>query len=102
VTGTPDQQERAFKKGSREYNLWPGGTTMFQKAQSCLVFSLLSCVLALSAAGTLNAQAVSNATVTGRVVDEQGAVVSGARIRMTPVNTGAIFDVVANAVLHYP
>jgi hypothetical protein len=69
---------------------------MFQKAQSCLVFSLFSCLLALSAAGTLNAQAVSNATVTGRVIDEQGAVVSGARIRMTAVNTGAIFDVVAN------
>ena len=76
---------------------------MFQKVQSCLVFSLLLCLLELAAAGALNAQAVSNATVTGRVVDEQGAVVSGARIRMTPVNTGAIFDVVARRRhLHYP
>src|SRR5215471_6678103 len=88
--------ERAFKKRPPRIQSLAGGTMMFQKAQSCLVFSLFSWLLALPAAGTLYAQAVSNATVTGRVIDEQGAVVSGARIRMTAVNTGAIFDAVAN------
>jgi hypothetical protein len=37
-----------------------------------------------------HAQAVSIATVTGRVLDPSGAVVAGAQIKMTDVNTGAV------------
>src|SRR5579872_936377 len=69
---------------------------MLQKAQSCLVSGLLFCLLAMATVRAVNAQAVSNATVTGRVVDEQGAVVVGAQIRMTAVTTGATFNVVTN------
>ena len=69
---------------------------MLEKAQSCIVSGLLFCLLVMATVRTVNAQAVSNATVTGRVVDEQGAVVIGAQIRMTAVSTGATFNVVTN------
>lgn len=56
---------------------------------------LLSLML-LQAAG-LHAQAVSIASVTGRVMDEQGAVVNGAQIRMSAVDTGVVYNAVSNA-----
>ena len=39
---------------------------------------------------------MSTATVTGRVVDEQGALVNGAQIRMTAVDTGVVFSAATN------
>src|SRR5438445_761815 len=45
----------------------------------------------------LYGQAVSIATVTGRVADQQGALVLGAEIRITNVDTGTIRDAVTNA-----
>ena len=69
---------------------------MLKKAQSCLVSGLLFCLLGMATVRNVSAQAVSNATVTGRVLDEQGAVVVGAQIRMTAVTTGATFSVITN------
>src|SRR5690349_11611290 len=45
----------------------------------------------------LYAQAVSIASVTGHVADEQGALVAGAAIKMSAVNTGAVYNAVTNA-----
>ena len=45
----------------------------------------------------LHAQSVSNATITGRITDEQGAVAPGARIQITGVDTGAVYTAVSNA-----
>ncbi|MEP6715623.1 MAG: TonB-dependent receptor [Terriglobia bacterium] len=45
----------------------------------------------------LQAQAVSIATVTGRVADEQGASVAGAQIRMTGAETGGVYNAVSNS-----
>jgi FlaG/FlaF family flagellin (archaellin) len=42
----------------------------------------------------LYAQAVSNATVTGRVTDEQAAVVPNAQIQITAAETGARYNTV--------
>src|SRR5947209_6338445 len=42
------------------------------------------------------AQAVSIASVTGRVIDEQGAVVTGAQIKINGVDTGVVYNVVSN------
>ena len=67
---------------------------MFKNAKRHLVFGLLLGGLGMATVQVLKAQAVSNATVTGRVVDEQEAVVSGAQIRMTAVNTGAVVNAV--------
>ena len=47
-------------------------------------------------APALRAQAVSTATVTGRATDEQGALVTGAQIKLTGVDTGAISTAVTN------
>jgi len=69
---------------------------MFKNAKRHLVFGLLLGGLGMATVQVLKAQAVSNANVTGRVVDEQEAVVSGAQIRMTAVNTGAVVNAVAN------
>jgi hypothetical protein len=59
--------------------------------------SLISLSLILLQVAVLRAQAVSIAAVTGRVVDEQGAVVSGAQIRMIAVDTGVVYNAVSNA-----
>src|SRR3984893_56729 len=45
---------------------------------------------------TLHAQAVSIATVTGRVMDEQGALMTGVQIKITGVDTGTVYDAVTN------
>ena len=58
---------------------------------------LLFAFVVLWGAPTLLAQAVSNATVTGRVTDEQGAVIPEARIQITGVNTGAVYSVLTNS-----
>ena len=51
----------------------------------------------LGNAPALHAQAVSIATVTGRVMDEQGALVSGAQIVITGVDTGTVYNAVTNS-----
>src|SRR5258707_1360726 len=51
----------------------------------------------LGTAPALYAQAVSLSSVTGRVVDEQGAVITGAQIRMIGVETGAVSNAVTNS-----
>jgi hypothetical protein len=59
--------------------------------------ALLLGFLALQSAPALHAQAVSNATVTGRVTDEQGGLVAAARIQLTGVDTGTVYNAVTNA-----
>lgn len=63
--------------------------------RSGLVASVL--LAAYVAAPALHAQAVSIASVTGRVVDEQGAIITGAQIRMIGVDTGTVSTAVTNA-----
>ena len=60
-------------------------------------FAVCSFLLALSAAQSLYAQAVSIATVSGRVTDEQGAILIGAQIRLTALDTGTTYNAVTNA-----
>jgi len=60
-----------------------------------VVTSLLLFTIAVPAG--LDAQAVSNASITGRIMDEQGAVVPGARIQLTALNTGTVYAAVSNA-----
>ena len=45
----------------------------------------------------LHGQAVSVASVWGGVVDEQGAAISGALVRMSVVDTGVVYNSVSNA-----
>ena len=59
--------------------------------------SLLLTFAMLGNAPALHAQAVSIASVTGRVTDEQGALVAGAQIKMTAVDTGAVYNAVTNS-----
>jgi Carboxypeptidase regulatory-like domain len=44
-----------------------------------------------------HAQAISIASVTGRGVDEQGALISGAQIKMTAVDTGVVYNAIFNS-----
>src|SRR5260370_7859338 len=57
---------------------------------------LLPAFMALTMSPALYAQAVSIATVTGRVTDQQGAVLAGAQITITGVDTGAVHKAVTN------
>ena len=52
---------------------------------------------AIVAAASLHGQAVSVATLTGRVVDEQNAIIAGAQIRITGVETGTVYNTLTNA-----
>ena len=67
------------------------------KLTSVLIANLLVTITMLGIAPDLNAQAVSVASVTGRITDEQGALMAGVQIRMTGVETGAVYSVVSNA-----
>jgi hypothetical protein len=51
----------------------------------------------LAGAQLLNAQAVANASVTGRVVDEQGGLLVNAQIRVTATETGIVYNAVTNS-----
>src|SRR5450755_3495765 len=51
----------------------------------------------LGNAPAMHAQAVSIASVTGRVTDDLGALVPGAQIKMTAVDTGAVYNAVTNS-----
>src|SRR5436190_21424202 len=59
------------------------------------------CVVAAASlilsAVTLYGQAVSIATVTGHVTDEQGALLNGAQIKLAGVETGSVFNALTNA-----
>ena len=59
--------------------------------------TLLVGVLLTGAAHAVFAQAVSIATITGRVADEQAASVAGAQIRVTGTETGAVYTATSNA-----
>ena len=61
-----------------------------KELRSVISVSVLLTFVVLATAPALHAQAVSNATVTGRVIDEQGAIVAGAQIKMTGVETGTV------------
>ncbi len=62
------------------------------------MISAASLLLTLVAsAPAVYAQAVSIAAVTGRVTDEQGALVAGAQIQIAGVNTGSVYHAVSNA-----
>jgi hypothetical protein len=61
------------------------------------VSSLLLTFVMLGTARALHAQAVSIATVTGRVTDQQGALLVGAEIKVTGVDTGTVHKAATNA-----
>src|SRR5215471_10807700 len=61
------------------------------------VSSVLLALMVMGNAPSLYAQAVSIASVTGHVTDAQGAIVAGAQIKMTGIDTGAIYQAVTNA-----
>src|SRR6202051_2373941 len=58
---------------------------------------ILFSLAALASVPALYGQAVSIASVTGRVQDEQGASMSGAQVRMTGVDTGVVYTTVSNS-----
>jgi hypothetical protein len=62
-----------------------------------LVTALLLNFVLLGQVPALRAQAVSIASVTGRVVDTSGAAVSGAQLKMTAVATAQVHNVLSNA-----
>ena len=71
---------------------------MAKRLMKVLTLSGLLLALVTVAKGpALHAQAVSIASVTGRVVDPSGATVNGAQIKMTAVDTGQVHDVASNA-----
>src|SRR5438874_2179460 len=67
------------------------------KQRNCTeIFSLLLTFAALENKPVLLAQAVAIATVTGRVTDQLGALVTGAEIKITGVDTGTVHNAVTN------
>src|SRR5690242_20167987 len=65
-------------------------------SRSVISVTLLLAFALLQNAPMLHAQAVSIATVTGRVTDEQGAVVPNARIQITGLNTRSVYNAASN------
>ncbi len=61
------------------------------------VGSLMLVILALTNSPRIHAQAVSIASVTGRVLDQSGAIVVGAQLKMTEVDTSAVHVAVTNS-----
>ncbi len=57
---------------------------------------LLLAFVIFATAPVLYGQAVSVATVTGRIVDPQGAVVGGASVKLISVETGSVHDTLTN------
>jgi hypothetical protein len=62
---------------------------------------LLLLLLALISSPTLHPQAVSIASVTGRVADPSGAIVPNAQVQITAVNTGIVHKAVSDAGGNY-
>ena len=61
-----------------------------------IAFTGLFALLLMPGPPPLRAQAVSIATVTGRVTDEQGAIVPGANIKITKIDTGTVYASASN------
>jgi hypothetical protein len=61
------------------------------------VRSFAVALMALGCVTTLSAQAVSIASITGRVVDEQGAILPGTSIKLTGTETGVVYNAIANS-----
>ena len=70
---------------------------MPNKRPSRLPSILTLTVLLFGLAPYLKPQAVSIASITGRVVDEQGAVLPGAQIKLADAENGSIHNAVTNA-----
>jgi hypothetical protein len=68
-----------------------------KRLRSVIAVSVLLTFVVLATTPALQAQAVSIATVTGRVMDELGAVMSGAQIRLTGVDTGTVYNALTNS-----
>ena len=69
-------------------------------AKKIRVFSIRSLLITFAVLGfasELHAQAVSAATITGRITDEAGAAFSGARVKVVGVDTGTSHEVTTNA-----
>ena len=58
--------------------------------------AMLLAILALVNSPVLHAQAVSIASVTGRISDSSGAMLPGAHIKMTAVDTGIVHETTAD------
>jgi hypothetical protein len=65
------------------------------------ISSVLLAIAALSGSLALRAQSVSIASVTGRVTDPSGAVLPGAQVKMTAVDTGIVHVTTADAAGSY-
>ena len=70
---------------------------LHRKPETVIKIGVLLTLAIFGTAVSLCAQAVSVASVNGRVTDEQGATVAGARIRMNGIETGTIHAAVTNA-----
>ena len=70
---------------------------MSTKPSSAVISAAALLLIANGSMSFLDAQAVSSATVTGRVTDEQAAIIPNARIQITAVETGAVYTVLTNA-----
>ncbi len=69
-----------------------------RKLRSFIAVSILLIIFGLlGEPPALRAQAVSIASVTGRVTDQEGAVLSGAQITITGVDTGTVHSIATNA-----
>src|SRR5579875_267420 len=69
-------------------------------AKKIRIFSIRSLLITFAVLGfasELHAQAVSAATITGRITDEAGAAFSGARVKVVGVDTGTSHEVTTNA-----
>ena len=67
---------------------------MSTKTENRIALSFLLMIFGvLGTTPLLHAQAVSNATVTGRVTDQEGAVLSGAQVKIHGVDTGTAHDI---------
>src|SRR6266852_8150457 len=67
------------------------------KLREFVAVSTLLVAFVVGTAPALYAQAVSMATVTGRVTDQSGALVTGSQIGITAVDTGTIHNAVTNS-----
>src|SRR5580698_10011762 len=59
----------------------------------CLVMT----ILLLAGGPAIHSQAVSIASVTGRITDQSGAALAGAQVKMTAVDTNLMHDVISDA-----
>jgi hypothetical protein len=86
-------RKRLHKLRTAIYNAWDLGVRKMLRRFTAAGSLLLTLV---AVAPALYAQAVSIATVTGRVTDQQGAVVTGAKIAITAVDTGTVHNAATN------